>query len=445
MAWLLVPEAFGVIAIISVLLIGVNLLTDFGLSASIIRSKRGTEHNFINTLWTLQIIRGVVMWIICLLIAEPIASFYNEEILSILVPVAGFVFIVKGFRSTSLALLNRKLEIKKIIIWELSSQLLGILVMVTYGVFDPVVWALIVGSIVDALTKTVSSFFVGNPIKHKLYIENEAFLEIFGFGKWLFVSSLFNFLATNFDKLILGKLVALSTLGVYHIAKIVADIPLMVIQQLSSRVLYPLYSFDNRSSEGLIYSKIVRLRNILLAFVLLMVICIVVLSEIFFTNFYRDSYIGASWIAPLLCINVWIVSLQATLDGVPLAMGLSRITASVSIIATIAKIFFSIVGFLLFELQGFILGLALGSLVSYTFFSSKLKQLGFSFMRQDLLFTLYLGLTVVLYYGMQNVNGIIFDVGPYVLSIGFIFIAITVFILYILFYVRVFPAIKHNI
>ena len=63
---LLVPEMFGLMSLINVFILGLSLFSDIGVGPSIIQHKRGDEPEFYNTAWTLQVIRGGALWLICL-------------------------------------------------------------------------------------------------------------------------------------------------------------------------------------------------------------------------------------------------------------------------------------------------------------------------------------------------------------------------------------------
>jgi O-antigen/teichoic acid export membrane protein len=66
---LLMPEMFGIMAIVNVLIMGSQMFSDIGLGPSIIQNKRGEDPDFINTAWTLQIIRGFAIWLLVILLA----------------------------------------------------------------------------------------------------------------------------------------------------------------------------------------------------------------------------------------------------------------------------------------------------------------------------------------------------------------------------------------
>uniref|UniRef100_UPI00261A665C oligosaccharide flippase family protein n=1 Tax=uncultured Roseobacter sp. TaxID=114847 RepID=UPI00261A665C len=87
---ILFPEAFGMMALITVFIGALEMFSDMGIRASIIQSKRGYESNYLNTAWTVQILRGILLYVAALFLAAPAARFYEEPLLAELLPVATF-------------------------------------------------------------------------------------------------------------------------------------------------------------------------------------------------------------------------------------------------------------------------------------------------------------------------------------------------------------------
>ncbi len=152
---LLVPELFGLMALVSVFLMGLNLFSDVGIYPSIIQNKRGEDPTFLNTAWTIQVIRGFGLWIGCLLIAFPVAQFYEEPRLQLLLPIVGLNSIINGFNSTNLPILQRRMEIGKLIRFELGIQIISLVVMITWAWFSPSIWALVVGNLVSTTVEMI--------------------------------------------------------------------------------------------------------------------------------------------------------------------------------------------------------------------------------------------------------------------------------------------------
>src|ERR1700691_4185837 len=97
---LLFPDAYGEMAIVWAVLSCLDLLSDVGLPPGIIRSTRGDDTLFLNTAWTMKIIRGAVLCGVTAAIAYPLSRFYAMPHLAVLLPIAGFSIFLEGFSST---------------------------------------------------------------------------------------------------------------------------------------------------------------------------------------------------------------------------------------------------------------------------------------------------------------------------------------------------------
>src|SRR5262245_57988175 len=108
MTRLLVPEMFGVMAIASIVMVGLAMFSDLGLRQSIVQSRRGGDPAFLNTAWTLQILRGVLLWAIALTIAAALyvadragwvsaGSVYADPSLPGVIAALSFGAVIGGF------------------------------------------------------------------------------------------------------------------------------------------------------------------------------------------------------------------------------------------------------------------------------------------------------------------------------------------------------------
>ena len=106
---LLVPEMFGLMSLVYVFITALHLFSDLGIGTSLIQNKRGEEPDFLNTAWTLQVCRGVILWFCTLFLAWPIAHLYQQPQFLWLLPVVGLGTVISGFNSTSVFTLNRNM------------------------------------------------------------------------------------------------------------------------------------------------------------------------------------------------------------------------------------------------------------------------------------------------------------------------------------------------
>ncbi|KIC41618.1 hypothetical protein RA27_10325 [Ruegeria sp. ANG-R] len=239
---LLFPEAFGLLAIVNLYLTGLQMLSDIGLTSIIVRSKRGEDPVFLDTCWTLQVIRGLILAGITIAIAQPLSEFYEEPILNELMYGVAFSVFVMGLRSTRLWTAQRNILLGRITFLELGCQLLSICVMIGLALVWESVWALMLGVIVAHASKAILSHFVLPGHANRFRLERAALIEQFHFGKYLFLSSGLGFLLDSGDRVLLSKYLSLSSMGFYNIAFFFASVPTLLMGRFVQQVIFPLYS-----------------------------------------------------------------------------------------------------------------------------------------------------------------------------------------------------------
>lgn len=317
---LLVPDMFGLMALVNVFIMGLNLFSDLGIGLSIIQNPRGNEANFLNTAWTIQVIRGFGLWIACFLIAIPAANFYGDRQLLGLIIIVGFSTVIAGFNSTALFTLNRSIALGRLTRMEFTVQLLGLLVMIAWAAVSPTIWALVVGNLFSGIVKLVWSHRLLPEQKNRFAWDKSAVTEIIKFGRWIFFATAMMFLATQADRLILGKLFSLEMLGIYTIAYTFADIPRQILNRLNGMVMFPVISKQIHLPRLELRQKILEKRRLLLLGLAIGLSLMIVFGDGLIFYLYDARYHAGAWMVPLLSAGLWLPVLAMTIDPVLYAL-----------------------------------------------------------------------------------------------------------------------------
>lgn len=370
LAWLLAPEIFGLMALVKVVMQGLQMFSDVGIKPSIIQNRRGADPAFLNTAWTIQVFRGVVLWLIACALAWPVAVWYarNDPAamqLVYVIPVAAFVSVIAGFASTSLATLNRDLRFGWITSLEVLTQLVSLAVMVGWALIDPSIWAMVAGGLAGALFRTVVSHRLVRDRPVRFQWDRDCVGELFRFGRWIFLSTLFTFLALNLDKIILGSLLTLAELGLYGIAFVFAKVPFYICTRLGGTVLFPVYS-TYRDDPKKMVAIALRAREPVLWLGVALCVSMVIGARLFFETLWDDRYAGIVPIAQSMPLYIWTMIILLSMDRIPLALGNSRVLFVSNVLRT-AAIVFAIGGYMQWGLIGFIFGLAMGPTIAHLY------------------------------------------------------------------------------
>lgn len=398
---LLEPKLFGLMSLVYVFITALNLFSDIGIGTSIVQNKRGDDPAFLNTAWTLQVARGIVLWLFSLLLAWPVATFYNEPQLLWLLPVVALTAVISGFNSTALFTLNRHIALGKLSIYEFLSGVISIVVTICWAAFiSKSIWALVIGSLVSTVLQLVGSYWLmPNSLNHFAW-EKESVKELFSFGQWIFLSTAITFFAEQADRLIFGKLVPLETLGIYGVAMTFADLPRSVTLALNGKVIFPALAKIADLPRQEIRAKLNRNRKPMLIVLAVGLAFLVSFGDFLVKFLYDKRYTDAAWMLPLLALGIWPRLLCNTNDPALMAIGKPQYVTAGNFSRFICTAVGVLIGFQLFKVPGAIAAVALNDLVYYLAANYGLWREGLSGLMQDFLATaLLVALVAVLVTG----------------------------------------------
>ncbi|GAA2880203.1 oligosaccharide flippase family protein (plasmid) [Aminobacter sp. P9b] len=316
---LVMPEVFGALLIIGTLRNGIELISDVGIGQNIVHNSKGEELRFRDTAWTIQLIRGFLLSSLMFLLAAPLGQLYSLP--SSAIQLSAVVLLLGGGTSVSIYMLQRQLQFVKLNLFDLMVEFVNVGLVIALALYSPTIWSLLAANILAMGVRTLASYFL--PYGRAWFAWQASYArEIMSFGKWIFLSSLLSFLCASFDKLYLGHAVPLAVLGVYGIARTIADLPSVLVGRLSHSLIFPVVSSRRGQEMGVLRAEMRPLRlRLLLAFAA----CIgfvVSVSDFAVWLVYDPRYQDAGWILPVLLLGVWC-SLLCTISEYSL-LGLGR-------------------------------------------------------------------------------------------------------------------------
>lgn len=372
LARLLFPGVFGLAALTFIFIQGLQMFTDVGTGPAIVQSARGDDPVFLDTAWTISCGRGVLIWLVACIIAKPMATFYGQPLITQLLPVAALTAALGGFEATALHTAQRHLRADRITMVDLAGQSVGIVANVVLALVyrslvagdDPrAIWAIIAGSLLGSVVRLVLSFTIVPGARNRLRMEPVARRLLFGFGRWVFISTLLTFLSGQADRLIFGKLVPLEVLGVYGIAWNLAQLPTAVTYRLGSLVLFPSYS--RVAATGELSNVYGRARLPLLIGAAAVASAFVACGPPMISILYDRRYVEAGWILQLLALSGWFQTLEATNSAALLSNARLSWMASGSAVKLAGMAVLLPLGMYLGGFPGAVVGLVASDLLKY--------------------------------------------------------------------------------
>lgn len=267
LAKILFPEQFGLIGMATVIIGFVQVLNDLGIAAALVQRKEADlkEAHYHTAFWT-GLTWSVVLFLLMAFIAGPLtADFYNEPILTSLVPVLSIGILISPAYLIHKAQLTKKMDFKRIaLIDNISNIIAGSLSLIlAYQGFG--VWALAFHS-VSLIVIAIPLYFRATRFWPKPIWDIQSFKDVFGFGVYTTGTSVANYLVNNIDYLLIGKIMSAQALGAYTFAFILTDTFRGKLMAVVNNVMYPMYGKIQGNSVALkrYYLKVVNYNSIVI-------------------------------------------------------------------------------------------------------------------------------------------------------------------------------------
>lgn len=240
LARLVAPEAFGLIAMSTLVLRFGQYFAQMGVGQAIVQRAELSDDHASAGFWSSVVIGGIftaVAWALAPLAAK---AFGSAE----LVPVLRWMsltFIISGTSTTSFALLRRGMRFKAIALTDVAAYVLGYGGALGLAFSGAGVWALVFAGLGQATVSSILYNVLARPILVPVG-RWQPYRELLGFGTAVSFISFLEFLNSNLDTMVVGRVAGPAQLGYYTRALSLTGLPMQYMSTSLSRVLLPSFS-----------------------------------------------------------------------------------------------------------------------------------------------------------------------------------------------------------
>lgn len=237
-------DDFGLMAM-AVFVIGISgVFIDMGITNSIIHKQKINNYQLSSLFW-LNIILGILIFLLVFIFSPFIASLYDSPELKGVINWTSISFLILPWGQQFAALLKKDFRFKSLAIRDVISKSAGFIVAISFAYYGYGVYSLVYGNLASAFFSSLLLVLVGMKYyRPKMLfslrsIKNKGF---FSFGLFQMGEKLMQYLNTNFDTLLIGKLLGMEALGLYEIAKNLAFRPYLIINPIITKVAFPAFA-----------------------------------------------------------------------------------------------------------------------------------------------------------------------------------------------------------
>lgn len=395
LARLLMPEMFGLIAMIIVFISIGQTLMDSGMTSSLIRTKNPDQIDY-STVFVTNLLMSIAIYGVNYALAPLIAEFYNQEVLTDIVRVFALTFVIRAFVAVHVAKLTKEMNFKLQMKLQIPSTIIAGIVGVTLAYQGYGVWSLVWLNLVQAIVFTIQNWLFIN-WRPSLIFSWERFKYHFVFGYKLTLSGLVDTIYNDAYRIIIGKFYSPASVGFFHQAETMRLFPVQQISAVMGKVTYPFFANIDGDKQLKAAYKIT-MKLVLFVVIPIMLTLIVIAEEGFLFVF------GAKWLPAVPYFQILaIASILRPISSYNLNIlkvkGRSDLFLKVEIIKKVIGLLAIAIG-IQFDVMGLVISLTVvsfiwvfinmsycGNLINYPVFE-QLKDVSHLFIIASIVFTL---------------------------------------------------------
>ena len=329
LARLLVPEVYGLMALVTVFTAILQVFVDSGMGNALIQKKDADDLDF-SSVFFFNLVMCIALYILLFFCAPVIAAFYhNPELISV-IRVLGITLLISGVKNVQQAYVSRKLQFKRFFFATLGGTIGAAVIGITLAYMGFGIWALVSQNLFNTMIDTLILWFTVR-WRPKLLFSFERLKGLLRYGWKLLVSSLLHTFYLNLRTLIIGKLYMPADLAYYEKGQ---SFPTLIVSNINASidsVLLPTMSGVQDSRESV---KAITRRAIVTSSYLMwpMMVGLAVVAKPLVVLLLTEKWLEAVPFLQISCFALGLEPLQtANLNAIK-AMGRSDIYLKLEII-----------------------------------------------------------------------------------------------------------------
>jgi O-antigen/teichoic acid export membrane protein len=376
LARILVPQAFGLIAMITVFFELAGALINSGFSQALIRAKT-VEQRDLSTVFYANMALSLVVYTTLFVCAPFVADFYDQSELVMLIRVTGVVVLLNAFRIVQTAVLSRAMNFGAQTRANVSGVVVSGAAATAMAWWGMGVWSL-VAQMVTASTVSAAMLWFASPWRPSLVFSPESFRPLFAFARSLMLEGILFALYRNAYPIVIGRFFSVEAAGLYFLAAKLNNFIAPVLTSAVQKASFPALS-NFQDEDEILREKYRQILSLVLFAVSPAILLTAVVAEPLFVSLFGEKWRQAALyfqllsavgvLYPLNGLNVNIMYVKGRSDLV-LKSGVLKMSIDLSFL--FLAIPWGVIGIVCGQIAGAFLALILNSwfaarLIDYTF------------------------------------------------------------------------------
>ncbi len=375
-ARILVPEDFGIVAVIGIFLSIGQTLINSGLTSSLVRDGDIDEGDY-STVFYFNIVASVIIYILIFMLAPIVAGYFQESKIVNVVRILSLNLIIQSVYSVHFTRLAKNLKYKKLAIYNLASVAVAILAGLLSAYNGYGVWSLVIQALTGELVKVLIILF-SNEWKPSIIFDKNKFKRHFNFGYKIAAAGLLNTLFNEIYTFIIGKYYSVTQLGYYTRANSLSHYPASTLSTIVHKVCFPLLSSVQDDNE-----KLIRIQKLVIQSILFVIAPVLMITGVMaiplFKFLFTERWLPAAPIYQILTINALLFPIHAFNLQVVGVKGRSDLFLQAEVLKKLLILITIVISYTMAGFYGMITGsvfISIVALIINMYYTSKVLPLG---------------------------------------------------------------------
>lgn len=236
-ARMLMPEDFGVLAILTFFTALMVVVVDSGFSQTLIRKTEPTENDY-KSVFVFNVVTSLVLYAVMTAVSPAIAAYYNQPVISKIAPVLFLMLPINALSVIQNTIFARQFRFATLSRINFASATLAGASAITMAWCGFGVWSLVAQRLVQVTVKAVLLWWRGG-WRCQGRFDLSALSAMGSFSFRLMGTDIISYLYNNIAQLFIGKMHSAATLGYYNQAQKLKELPVTSVVQSFQSVTYP--------------------------------------------------------------------------------------------------------------------------------------------------------------------------------------------------------------
>lgn len=354
---------FGLMALVTFVMGFMELFNDMGITSAILHKQGITKKQYASLYW-INWIASIIMYLLLLVITPLVASFYEQSLLNTLIPLIGLNLILSAVGRQYKTIEQKNLLFNTISIIDIIGALLSLGLSVFLAIYGYGVFALVYSVVFQALFSNFSYFIIGlrkyGLLFHFKFHETKEFLKI---GMYQVGGQVVNYFNRDLDILIIGKFFSADILGGYSLAKQLVFRPAQIINPIVVKVAAPALALMQKNIQEL-KSGYLKLINIVASVNIPVYAGIIIFAPWVVEILYGSGFDDIVILVRILSVYMMLRAIGNPVGSLVVATGRTDLDFMWNIVSLLVMPLFIYVGSL-FSIVGVTISITLAMMVLY--------------------------------------------------------------------------------